>query len=412
LAANLGLLGYFKYANFLLAIVGAPPIDAPTLPLGISFFTFTQIAYLVDAYRQPEQRVNPVDYSLFVTYFPHLIAGPVLYHREMIPQFVRGPFAQSIDQRVAIGLSIFVLGLCKKLLLADSVAPYADAIFGHAADVTLTMTEAWVGAIAYGLQIYFDFSAYSDMAVGLSYMLGFRLPLNFYSPYQATSIVDFWRRWHMTLSRFLRDYLYIPLGGNRKGPLRRYTNLMLTMLIGGLWHGAGWTFVIWGGLHGLYLTINHVWNSYSPFSLPTWVGRVLTLAAVMVAWVFFRAESFQSASAIVWAMAGGNGIPVPSSVAGMLAAAGISIPANVGLFPHGALDGKGLVMIAALAGVALFAPNVMQLFSAFQPTIEQPKVPVRLSWRPAPAVAVGIGVMFAAAITMLAGESPFLYFRF
>ena len=231
------------------------------LPLGISFYTFTQIAYLADVYANKAQEYAPANYALFVTWFPHLIAGPIMHHREMMPQFATA-FRAKIDPRlVLIGLSIFSVGLAKKVLLADQAAPFADAVFDRGALLPLTFAEAWVGALAYTMQIYFDFSGYSDMAIGLSLMFGVRLPVNFNSPYKSKSIIEFWRRWHMTLSRFLRDYVYIPLGGNRRGPVRRYANLMATMLIGGLWHGAGWTFVIWGALHGLYLMANHAWNA-------------------------------------------------------------------------------------------------------------------------------------------------------
>lgn len=241
---NLGLLGWFKYSLFLAGILGTEEWPSIALPLGISFYTFTQIAFLVDEYRSPRP-YSMTDYFLFVTYFPHLIAGPILNHAQTIPQFEDPRRLRVSAQDVAAGLSIFAIGLCKKCILADHFAIYADQVFSTATSVpSLFMIEAWFGAIAYTLQIYFDFSAYSDMAVGISLLFGIRLPQNFNSPYQATSIIDFWRRWHISLSSFLRDYLYIPLGGNRKGPARRYINLLLTMLLGGLWHGAGWTFLV------------------------------------------------------------------------------------------------------------------------------------------------------------------------
>jgi D-alanyl-lipoteichoic acid acyltransferase DltB (MBOAT superfamily) len=258
IAVNLILLGYFKYANFFADNLNhfagtALPIGQVILPLGISFFTFTQIAFLVDTYQGKVKEFNFVHYTLFVTYFPHLIAGPVLHHKEMMPQFAKRNVCHLNWDNVAVGLSIFVLGLAKKVLIADSLAEFATPIFSAvAAGGQPMLFEAWIGALAYTLQLYFDFSAYSDMAIGISLMFNVRLPMNFNSPYKATSIIDFWRRWHMTLSRFLRDYLYIPLGGSRNGKAQRYLNLMITMLLGGLWHGAGWTFVIWGGLHGFY----------------------------------------------------------------------------------------------------------------------------------------------------------------
>lgn len=322
IAANLALLAYYKYANFFVGSVNSVADTAWSLgeiilPLGISFFTFTQIAFLVDTYQGKVKEYNFVHYVLFVTYFPHLIAGPVLHHGEMMPQFAHGSTYHINWDRVASGLLLFTLGLCKKVLWADSLAPFADAIFdgaqyGMATGTLPTVYEAWSGALAYTLQIYFDFSGYTDMALGIALMFNIRLPINFDSPYKATSIIDFWRRWHMTLSRFLRDYLYIPLGGNRKGKPRRYLNLMATMLLGGLWHGAGWTFVIWGALHGLYLAINHLWRElivarflgWVPNWLGTLAGGALTFIAVVAAWVVFRAENIAQAMYLLKAMFG------------------------------------------------------------------------------------------------------------
>ncbi|WP_435628150.1 MBOAT family O-acyltransferase [Candidatus Ferrigenium straubiae] len=321
IASNLALLAYYKYANFFVASVNAAAgtqwsLGEIMLPLGISFFTFTQIAFLVDTYQGKVKEYNFVHYLLFVTYFPHLIAGPILHHKEMMPQFAHASTYRVNWEHVATGLLLFTLGLCKKVLWADSLAPFATAIFDGARHAMTTGTlptiyEAWSGALAYTLQIYFDFSGYTDMALGVALMFGIRLPINFNSPYKATSIIEFWRRWHMTLSRFLRDYLYIPLGGNRKGKLRRYLNLMTTMLLGGLWHGAGWTFVVWGALHGAYLAINHLWREITGERLariPNWLGALaggaLTFIAVVAAWVVFRADSMAHALFILKAMFG------------------------------------------------------------------------------------------------------------
>ena len=257
IAVNLTVLCYFKYAIFLLSSIeavssGFHPALNITLPLGISFFTFTQIAFLVDAYRGLAKEYSPVHYLLFVTYFPHLIAGPIIHHKQMMPQFHEKRTYRLDWMHVAMGLSYFAIGLAKKELLADNLAPYADRIF-HAVDRGFhpDFVYAWTSVLAYAFQLYFDFSGYCDMAIGISWLFGIALPVNFNSPYKAVNIVDFWRRWHITLSSFLRDYLYFPLGGNRKGKALRYRNLMLTMLLGGLWHGASWTFVLWGGLHGV-----------------------------------------------------------------------------------------------------------------------------------------------------------------
>lgn len=262
------------------------------LPIGISFYTFTQIAFLVDTYQEKVNEYRFIHYLLFVTYFPHLIAGPVLHHKEMMPQFADSRIYKFSTTDFAVGLTIFCIGLAKKVLIADNLAPYANPLFSGADAPSLFI--AWGGVLAYTFQLYFDFSAYSDMAIGLSRLFGVKLPLNFNSPYKATNISEFWGRWHMTLSRFLMDYLYIPLGGNRTGIIRRYRNLITVMLLGGLWHGAGWNFVIWGGLHGVYLIIHHGWGKLSellnfPVNLVLWrlTATSITFLSVCFAWVFF-----------------------------------------------------------------------------------------------------------------------------
>jgi len=278
-AINLLLLGYYKYANFFIDNINAFSesnwhLNTIILPLAISFFTFQQVAYLVDAYRGETKEYNFLHYALFVTFFPQLIAGPIVHHKEMLPQFAKEETYRLNKQHLAIGLTIFIIGLFKKVVIADTFAGYATPIFlGAESGETLTFFQAWEGAIAYTLQLYFDFSGYSDMAIGLARMFGIKLPLNFNAPYQACNIIDFWRRWHITLSRFLRDYLYFSLGGNRKGEFRRYINLFLTMLLGGLWHGAGWTYIAWGGLHGSYLVINHIWQKIWRKPIDRWWSR-------------------------------------------------------------------------------------------------------------------------------------------
>jgi len=250
---NLGAIGYFKYAGFLVSAAGHAigtnwETSGIVLPLAISFFTFQQIAYLIDAYRGETEEDDLLNYFLFVTFFPQLIAGPIVHHREMLPQFLRRGATRLRPNHLAVGITIFAIGLFKKVIIADGMAGYATPVFA-AADrgFALTFPEAWSGVLAYSFQIYFDFSGYSDMAIGLARLLGIRLPINFFSPYKADSIIEFWRRWHISLSRFLRDYLYIPLGGGRAGVPARYRNILITMLLGGLWHGAGWTFIVWGG---------------------------------------------------------------------------------------------------------------------------------------------------------------------
>ncbi len=326
ITSNLLLLGYYKYTNFFLGSVNTLAglhlsLGEIILPLGISFFTFTQIAFLVDTYQGKVKEYNFIHYVLFVSYFPHLIAGPVLHHKEMMPQFThRGTYNFNADHFV-MGVTIFVLGLAKKVVLADALAEFPGPIFAAVQGGGQPMLfEAWIAALSYTLQLYFDFSGYSDMAIGLSLMFNVRLPLNFNSPYKSVNIIEFWRRWHMTLSRFLRDYLYIPLGGNRKSRARRHLNLMATMLLGGLWHGAGWTFIIWGGLHGLYLVINHGWLAFKSsigWGEGGWLLRLLamllTFLAVVVAWVFFRAPDFATACSVLSGMAWLNGVSLPES---------------------------------------------------------------------------------------------------
>jgi alginate O-acetyltransferase complex protein AlgI len=322
IVVNLAVLGYFKYTNFFIhnidALFGADFLMRQIiLPIGISFFTFQKIAYLVDAYRGETKEYDFLDFSLFVMYFPQLIAGPIVHHKEMIPQFAGSTGRRFDIQDLAAGLVLFTVGLIKKVVFADTLVAVADPVFATAQSHQIpSLYDAWSGVLAFTLQIYFDFSGYTDMALGLALMMSIRLPLNFDSPYQATSIIDFWRRWHMTLSRFLRDYLYIPLGGNRHGERRRFANLMLTMLIGGLWHGPAWTFVAWGALHGAYLIINHAWQRFGAvLRLPLrgttagrWAAWLITFLAVAVAWVFFRAESFGAAREMLRGMAGWGGV--------------------------------------------------------------------------------------------------------
>lgn len=409
---NLGLLGYFKYAGFFVESISTlagtdaeiPPI---VLPLAISFFTFQQIAYLVDTYagRCAEHRF--IDYCLFVTFFPQLIAGPIVHHGEMLPQFRRRDVFRPNADNLAVGLTIFSAGLFKKVVIADGVAIFANVVFNRAAGgETIGLAHAWVGVIAYALQLYFDFSGYSDMAIGLGRMFGIRLPLNFNSPYKATSVVDFWRRWHMTLSRFLRDYLYIPLGGSRRGLSRRYVNLMTTMLLGGLWHGAGWTFVFWGGLHGLYLCVNHGWQTWCRYAgwrftqHRSWrpVAWAITFVAVLVGWVYFRAASFTVANSIVASMFGLNGVELHVK------------PSNQILY------------VLAVLGVAVWLPNTQQMMDRHGPCFDWEKLrgettPVSsrlawIRWSPGTLSAVFTATAAALGVLSLTRVQEFLYFQF
>jgi alginate O-acetyltransferase complex protein AlgI len=422
-AANLVLLAYYKYAGFL-GITDTPPI----LPIGISFFTFTQIAFLVDTARGHVNESRFLHYLLFVTYFPHLIAGPVLHHKEMMPQFADASNGIPRASNFAVGASIFAIGLAKKVLLADNLAPYANEVFAQPEQATLLV--AWGGVLAYAFQLYFDFSGYSDMAIGLSRLFGVRLPLNFDSPYKATSIVDFWRRWHMTLSRFLRDYLYFSLGGNRKGPVCRHLNLMITMVLGGLWHGAGWTFVAWGALHGAYLVINHGWQALAarigwPSESHWWrlCAGALTFAAVCFAWVFFRAADFSSALTIAGGMAGVHGVTLPDAIGARIGGLKQAIEAlGVQWTLGGAtrfIETWAWVIFAGF--IAFLMPSTQEILRGHEPALDAHPdrggaAPVGgrggLVWRPSPRWAVALGVLAVLGVLSLNRPSDFLYFQF
>lgn len=432
LAANLALLGYFKYTNFFLATVNTVvgtgwELRDIVLPLGVSFFTFTQIAFLVDTYRGIAREYNFIHYMLFVTYFPHLIAGPVLHHKEMMPQFGLSSTYRFSYENMSVGMTIFSIGLFKKVVIADSIGDYVGPVFNApSAGVQLSFLEAWGGALCYTLQLYYDFSGYSDMAIGLSRLFGVALPLNFHSPYKSANIIEFWRRWHMTLSRFLRDYLYFPLGGNRKGPARRYLNLMLTMLLGGLWHGAGWTYVVWGGLHGMYLGLNHAWQSMRNRMWPHHSGRpsmparglsvLITFLTVVVGWVVFRADSLRTASALLEAMAGMNGFILPDAWLTTWGAGGQWLLAlGVAFGPsNNLIMGDAIVCICISLCIAWFAPNTQQLMASFKPALDCPEnhQVKPLLWSPSLPWAFCIFCLGFSSLVMLSDQSPFLYFQF
>jgi alginate O-acetyltransferase complex protein AlgI len=402
-AGNLAALGWFKYANFFVdnlhIAFGVEWTLAPIeLPLAISFFTFQQIAYLVDAWRGGLGERSLLGYSIFVCFFPQLIAGPIVHHREMLPQFRSSAFTRLRRIDLEVGITIFSMGLFKKVVLADGVALYATPVFESVAQGgTPGLVSAWIAAIAYTLQLYFDFSGYSDMGIGIARMFGVWLPLNFASPYKSASMIDFWRRWHMTLSRFLRDYLYISLGGNRRGGARRYLNLFVTMLLGGLWHGAGWTFVVWGALHGLYLLINHGWRSFrqklgwpSNGGVATRIAATaLTFMAVLVGWVFFRADSLATALKMLSAMAGQSGVDWSEDAALQLG------------------------VLAVLLLIVFFAPNTQEWMADFEPAlVEVPLDRSRLRWRPSRRWALVMALVSVWGLLGINQYSEFLYFQF
>ena len=304
ISLNVALLGYFKYADFFIEnfnILFNTHIGLLNLalPLAISFFTFQQIAYLVDSYRGETKEYDFLNYANFVTFFPQLIAGPIVHHKEMMPQFANAGNKVKQYDNIATGLFVFSIGLFKKIIIADTFAVWATAGFDHAQ--VLTMVEAWVTSLSYTFQLYFDFSGYTDMAIGAALLFNIVLPINFNSPYKATSIQDFWRRWHITLSRFLKEYIYIPLGGNRKGEFRTYSNLMATFLIGGIWHGAGWTFFFWGFLHGLGIVIHRTWQKFG-FRLNRMLAWFITFNFINIAWIFFRAKEWDDAIKVLKGM--------------------------------------------------------------------------------------------------------------
>jgi alginate O-acetyltransferase complex protein AlgI len=414
-AVNLALLGYYKYANFFVDSLNAVAdttfhLQTIILPLAISFFTFQQIAYLVDTFQDEATEHNFIDYCLFVSFFPQLIAGPIVHHKEMLPQFTRRIRARVGAEDLSVGASIFALGLFKKVVIADTMALYASPAFAAAENgEVLGLLGAWGGVFAYSMQIYFDFSGYSDMAIGIGRLFGIRLPQNFDSPYKSVNIIEFWRRWHMTLSRFLRDYLYIPLGGNRKGGTRRYVNLLATMVLGGLWHGAGWTFVVWGTLHGLFLVVNHAWHALRrrlghDLSRETAVGRLasagLTFVAVLVAWVFFRAESFTGARHMLASMSGAHGLGV--------------VP-QIDLLSQ--LDPTAAFAVLSLALLlwSWLLPNSRELFAAHRPTIDVPRRAVpegALQWTPGVVWSGIFAAAFVTSVLLLSRYSEFIYFQF
>jgi alginate O-acetyltransferase complex protein AlgI len=420
-AVNLGLLGYYKYSAFIADNVAQLTgldfaVGAVVLPLAISFHTFQQIAYLVDVQRNLAPRYKLTDYLLFVSFFPQLIAGPIVHHHELMPYFRDERIYRFNPVMFAEGLIFFVVGLLKKLLLADPISALATPVFASASLAAPTLLEAWIATLAFTLGLYFDFSGYSDMAVGLARMFGISLPYNFNSPYKATSIIDFWRRWHMTLSRWLRDYLYISLGGNRNGSFRRYLNLMATMLLGGLWHGAAWTFVVWGALHGIYLVINHAWNALAAraalqgrsLSIGAVPAQIITLLSVAVAWVFFAAPSFSAAISVLYGMTGANGLLEPRDVIQVLLLQGVGAARN----GYG-LSGLASYLLLAIGGaIILFAPNSQQIIDGRTYSLEQPPSWRRIRFAPNMATAIAAACGMLLSLSLMNDVKAFVYFQF
>lgn len=389
-AGNILTLATFKYFNFgvdtmntLLGRSGENTMDALSfiLPIGISFYIFQSISFLVDVYRKdaPPPR-SFIEFAAFISLFPQLIAGPVLRYKDLAPQFVSRIHSWALFSK---GAYRFMLGFCKKILIADAVAPLVESVF---ALENPTMAESWLGALAYTVQLYFDFSAYSDMAIGLGMMMGFKFMENFNAPYISRSITEFWRRWHISLSTWLKDYLYIPLGGNRKGKRRTYINLMLTMVLGGLWHGANWTFVLWGLIHGVALCSERLvgyGKNHNAFRLSHVIPMAFTFLVVVISWVVFRADTFSHALDLYGAMAGWNGIPISPALEWQI---------------------QGFSITALIIGLTL-------IFTV--PVYENVKG-VKIRDNEGKAMHIAIAALFLIAVTRLSAQSysPFLYFQF
>jgi D-alanyl-lipoteichoic acid acyltransferase DltB (MBOAT superfamily) len=420
--ANLSVLIYFKYADFLLSILTNVPAAAPKVPLALSFTTFVQIAFLVDVWRRRE--VGRFDqYSMFVAFFPHLIAGPIVRWTELGPQ-IEDRSRYRIDwNNIALGLTIFLFGLAKKVLIADPLGEFVAPVFDAAArGEAVTAAAAWGGALAYSGQLYFDFSGYSEMAIGLGLLFNLRLPINFAAPFRATSIIDFWRRWHVSLSRFLRDFVYVPLGGSRHGPSRTSVNLVATMTIGGLWHGAGWTFIAWGAWNGVLLAANHVWRQWhgaaQPTRFKTFICWLATFTAFAISMVFFRAADMPAAVLLLKNMAGIDTAAPPAL---------LTLPWDGWGIRHGYLSEDfirhvlgntwtvvGSVWTLAALSIALLLPETIEWMDYREGEPHSAwRRPVRgYAWRPGATWLALVLALFVGVFYQINRVSEFLYYQF
>jgi D-alanyl-lipoteichoic acid acyltransferase DltB (MBOAT superfamily) len=455
IAFNIAFLGYFKYIDFgrstINDIFGANLVFTHViLPLGISFITFQKIAFLIDVHAKRVKSFSLQDYGLFVLFFPQLIAGPIVHYREMMPQFHRAT-CRFNKENFAVGLTLLSFGLFKKVVLADHIATVVTPIYNQAASGTETsLLLAWAAAIGFTLQIYFDFSGYTDMALGLARFFGIRLPQNFYSPLKASSIIDFWLRWHITLTRFLTAYIYNPLtlwltrrraakgrpglaGSNSTIGAFAYLlmfPILLTMFVSGLWHGAGYGFIVWGLLHGVYLTINHAWRLIRPKlwsdrqsyeSLMKPFGWLLTFTSVAAAMVFFRSPTLTSAIGLMKGLIGQNGIALPQAIYDHL---GFSWLQHIGVASvqpelwstHE--FGRMVMWIFAPMLIALVCPNSLQLLARYEPAlgVKAPPTTVKgrkiIEWSPSLPWAIGMSMVTASGIFFLGGQGEFLYWQF
>lgn len=403
IAANLLFLFYFKYSGFLVSTVnlwtGSDFVSNVLLPAGISFYTFHQIIYLVDTYRGQIVPHTLSGYILYICFFPQLVAGPIVHQKDFFSQLNDRKNVPGDMQGVALGLTLFSIGLFKKVVIADNIdAMFVAPIFNHSLDGAITFWEGWVGAVGYAFRIYYDFSGYSDMAIGLARCFGIEFPVNFNSPYKAKSLQEFWKRWHITLSNFLRDYLYIPLGGNRAGEIRQYTNVILTMFLAGLWHGAGWGFMIWGFMHGAGIAINHWVRRHVTFyqrwpdKIQIVLAWICTFTFICVAWVAFRAETLHSLGNMWAGMADITQI--------------LTIDSALYKIWHAPL-------LLLLLAHCLLVPNTYQLIASYMsPERLQGIQSISWSWRPSVVWAVTAGVLFYCGFLMLGHVNSFIYFQF
>ncbi len=399
--SNILLLGYFKYTDFFIGNLNYL-LDTKysllhmALPLGISFFTFQQIAYLVDSYKSETAEYNFLNYANFVTFFPQLIAGPIVHHKEMIPQFSKNTNKIMNYNNIATGLFIFSIGLFKKVVIADTFSLWATTGFDVASH--LNFIEAWATSLSYTFQIYFDFSAYTDMAIGSALLFNIKLPINFNSPYKAVNIQDFWRRWHITLSRFLRDYVYIPLGGNRQGNYKIYVNLLMTFVIGGIWHGAGWTFIFWGLLHGTAMVIHKIWNLFD-LRMNSLLAWFITFNFINITWIFFRAKEWNDAIKVLWGMINFQNVVLPEIVESKL-----SILKNIGISFGSYLNNiqgsdQTIVYIIISFILVLSLKNSNEIASVRKRNILQ-------------AIFVAVVLFYSYLLSIHNVDSQFLYFNF
>jgi D-alanyl-lipoteichoic acid acyltransferase DltB (MBOAT superfamily) len=396
---NLLLLGYFKYSDFLIENINTVfnanlSLLYLTLPLAISFFTFQQIAYLVDSYRNKTKEHDFLNYIVFVTFFPQLIAGPIVHHKEMMPQFLCAKNKIINHKNIVLGIFIFSIGLFKKVVIADTFSVWASV--GFDVNQQLHLFEAWFTSLSYTFQLYFDFSGYTDMAVGLALLFNIKLPLNFNSPYKSTNIQDFWRRWHITLSRFLRDYLYVPLGGSRVKDFKIYNNLMITFLVGGIWHGAGWTFIFWGFLHGIALIIHRIFT-YSGIRISRFLAWFITFNFINISWVFFRAREWEDAIKVIKGMLGLSGVMLPNKFRELLQFNDVSGIKFGDIYTNFYGDSDMLVWIILGFFLVLFFNNSNQMLSQFKMSNK---------------MLIFIAFTLSIGLMNISKTSEFLYFNF